>query len=125
MFYLEVLFYQYYYFLKKYSPSYLGVEGGASSFVVGVLFYLKLLTIYILVGSLFNILYLSEGLLLIAYFFVMAAFYVYLTRNKQRIIKQYTNSRFVKKRNYILLAILYPLLITTIFLITLRLILFN
>ena len=123
--YLEILFYQYYYFLKKYSPSYLGVEGAASSFIVAVLVYLKLLAVYILVSWSLSVLYLSEGLFLVTYLLILIVVYIYLTKNKQRIINKYTNSRFVKSRKYVLLAILYPFLVITIFLMTLRFILFN
>lgn len=122
--YYVVLYYQYLSFLKRYLPSYLGIEDAVSSSIIATLFFLKFLIAYFLFSRyLIQYIYFNTDIFFLLYFSTIILFHFILTKKKIKSIKRNklkNDNEMTYKINYI--SVLYPLIIISVFILTLKLV---
>lgn len=121
----KALFYKYFIWLNRVFPSYLGIEGAASSSIIGTLFYLKFLIIYLLISNfLINLIYFNDTVFYLFYLFTLTYSYIFLVKkNWEEIEKNFKNSKYLDTFKWNAIGLIYPILVIFIFVITIMIVL--
>ena len=121
----KALFYKYFIWLKRVFPSYLGIEDTASSIIIGTLFYLKILVIYLLINNfLINFIYFNDTVFYLLYLITLIYFYIFLVKkNWDEIEINFKNSEYLNTFKWTAIGIIYPILVIFIFVITIIIVL--
>ena len=121
----KILFYKYYILLKENNPSYLGIEDAVSSCIVGTLFYLKFIIVYLVVSKcIFEFVFFNETIFYFLFLFTLIYFYFVLVKiNGKEIKRKYKSSKDLESFKWTIIALFYPIVVIAIFVITIMLIL--
>jgi hypothetical protein len=109
---IRLLYLRYYFLLKKWFPSYLGIEDTASACIVGTLLYVNILTIYMLVCKyVIEFYYFNEVIFYLAYLSIVLFYYYYFVLSHRKGSKIYKLLKEKAQSNlYTLIAIVYPMM---------------
>jgi hypothetical protein len=108
----KLLYLRYYFFLKKFSPSALGVEEAASSSLIGFLASMNIIMAYLFVCKyIIRSYFFNEYVFFIGHFSVMFFCYFHF-KNFHK--KQFKNNKVLKEKalsiTYTMLGIIYPVI---------------
>ncbi len=108
---LKLIYLRYYSFLRKYFPSYLGIEDTASSCIIASIIYINVIIIYLLLCKyLIGSFYFNEVVFYLSFLSILILCYFHFVRTHRRHTK--LHEQLKKKAQspiYSLLAVFYPI----------------